>query len=175
MTANLDFANLTERVRRHVAALARTPRVPGSPEHRQAADYIYNRLGQAGLIVAERPFNKAGLAGTNVLARPSRHEPGLPVLIIGAHYDSKPFTPGADDNASGVAALLELGRWIQPRLRSSHTSFCQLELVAYDLEEYGFVGSFAHSGEIQQSGTAVRGMISLEMLAYTDQRPHSQR
>src|SRR5262249_56635212 len=64
---------------------------------------------------------------------------------------------------------------IQPHLRSSNKAFCQLELVAYDLEEYGFVGSFVHSGKVQHSGTAVRGMISLEMLAYTDHRPHSQR
>jgi Zn-dependent M28 family amino/carboxypeptidase len=175
MPVNLDLADLTERVRHHVAALARTPRVPGSREHRRAADYIHNRLEQSGLIVESRPFEKAGLAGTNVLARPFRLRAGLPVLVIGAHYDSKPFTPGADDNASGVAALLELGRWIQPQLRSSKEAFCQVELVAYDLEEYGFVGSFVHSGEVQQSGNAVVGMISLEMLAYTDQRPHSQR
>jgi Zn-dependent M28 family amino/carboxypeptidase len=110
-----------------------------------------------------------------VLARFSPPQADVPLLVVGAHYDSKPGTPGADDNASAVAALLELGRWIHPRLASLNASFCQLELVAYDLEEYGFVGSFVHSRELQRTGIPVRGMISLEMLAYTDNRPHSQR
>jgi Zn-dependent M28 family amino/carboxypeptidase len=99
----------------------------------------------------------------------------LPLVVVGAHYDSVPGTPGADDNASAVAALLELASWIRPHLGSSGSRFGQLELVAYDLEEYGFIGSFVHSREIQRTGIPVRGMISLEMLAYTDQRPHSQR
>jgi hypothetical protein len=175
MAENFDWAGLTQRVRQHVAALARTPRTPGSAEHRQAADYIRQHLEQAGLVVAEARFDEAGFAGTNLLARSFPHPVDLPLLIVGAHYDSIPGTPGADDNASAVAALLELARWIQPHLPSPGTGCCQLELVAYDLEEYGLVGSFVHSREIQRAGTVLRGMISLEMLAYTDHRPHSQR
>jgi Zn-dependent M28 family amino/carboxypeptidase len=51
----------------------------------------------------------------------------------------------------------------------------RLQLAAYDLEEYGLVGSFLHSRDLSQAGGVVRGMISLEMLAYTDSRPGSQR
>jgi hypothetical protein len=184
MAENFDLADLTERVRQHVAALARTPRTPGSKEHRQAAEYIRHHFEQADLVVEEVRFDEGGFAGTNLLARPlsrganatplAANRADLPLLIVGAHYDSVPGTPGADDNASAVAALLELARWIEPRLVSSGTGFCQLELVAYDLEEYGFVGSFVHSHEAQRSGTKVRGMLSLEMLGYTDHRPHSQ-
>jgi Zn-dependent M28 family amino/carboxypeptidase len=163
-------------VRKHVEALARTPRVPGSREHQAAADYIRQHLQQAVPIVEDMHFDEAGFIGTNLLARPLPHRPDVPLFpIVGAHYDSKPGTPGADDNASGVAALLELARWIGPRFASWNTGSCQLELVAYDLEEYGFIGSFIHSRALQRAGMPVRGMISLEMLAYTDQRPHSQR
>jgi aminopeptidase YwaD len=175
MIEDFDLAELTQRVRHHVATLARSPRTPGTREHRQAADYIRQHLQQTGLVVEEMGFDEAGFVGTNLLARPSPHQADLPLLIVGAHYDSKPGTPGADDNASAVAALLELARWIGPLLASSDKSFCQLVLVAYDLEEYGFVGSFVHSREVQRAGTVLRGMISLEMLAYTDHRPHSQR
>jgi len=174
MAENFDLADLTQRVQEHVAALARTPRTPGSKEHRQAAEYIRHHFELAGLGVQEMPFDEGGFVGTNLLARPLPNPADLPLLIVGAHYDSVPGTPGADDNASAVAALLELARWIQLRLVSSGTGFCQLELVAYDLEEYGFVGSFVHSHEVQRSGTNVRGMLSLEMLGYTDHRPHSQ-
>jgi hypothetical protein len=50
-----------------------------------------------------------------------------------------------------------------------------LQLVAYDLEEYGLIGSDLHSGAIERDGVPLRGMISLEMLGYTDQRPGSQQ
>src|SRR5207245_684181 len=110
--------------------------------------------------------------GTNLLTRPLPDQADLPLLIVGAHYDSVPGTRGADDNASAVATLLELARWIRPRLSSWSPRFCQLELAAYDLEEYGFVGSFVHSHAIQHAGTTLRGMISLEMLGYTHHRPH---
>jgi Zn-dependent M28 family amino/carboxypeptidase len=175
MNKDFDLADVSQRVRQHVATLARTPRVPGTREHRQAADYIHEHLDQVGLIVEEARFDEAGITGTNVLARLLPPRADVPLFIVGAHYDSKPGTPGADDNASAVASLLELARWIHPRLASLNASSCQLELVAYDLEEYGFVGSFVHSREVQRSGVPVHGMISLEMLAYTDNRPHSQR
>jgi Zn-dependent M28 family amino/carboxypeptidase len=175
MTPSLDLIVLAERLRGHVAALAATPRTPGSSAHRQAADYIHRHLRQAGFDAQQARFREGGLAGVNVLARPVPHEAGLPLVVIGAHYDSKPGTPGADDNASGVAALLELAAWLQPRLLEAPRWSGRLQLAAYDLEEYGFVGSFVHSQELQQARAAVRGMISLEMLAYTDHRPGSQR
>jgi len=98
----------------------------------------------------------------------------LPLLIVGAHYDSIPGSPGADDNASAVAALLELARWIGPRLRSGGPYRARLQLVAYDLEEDGLIGSFVHSGVLERAGTLLHGMIALEMLGYTDSRPGSQ-
>ncbi len=125
-------------------------------------------------MVTAAQFGEGGLAGTNLLTRPVPDQPNVPLLIVGAHYDTGPDTPGADDNASGVAALLELAHWIQPHLHSAASSSSRLQLVAYDLEEYGIVGSFVHSRELKEKRTAVRGMIALEMLGYTDQRPGSQ-
>jgi Zn-dependent M28 family amino/carboxypeptidase len=174
MTENLDLADLTQRVRQHVAALAQHPRTPGSREHGQAAAYIRGQLEAAGLVVEEARFSEAGFTGCNLRARADPHGADLPLLIVGAHYDSVPGTPGADDNASGIAALLELARWMGHPTSVDKPS-CQLMLVAYDLEEYGFVGSFVHSRELQRAGTELRGMMSLEMLGYTDHRPHSQR
>ncbi len=96
----------------------------------------------------------------------------MPLVIVGAHYDSLPGTPGADDNASAVAALLELAAWIFPRLAAEGRPTARLQLAAYDQEEDGLVGSHYHSGTV---AGAVKGMISLEMLAYVDHRPGSQQ
>jgi Zn-dependent M28 family amino/carboxypeptidase len=169
-----DLADLEGRLRGHVARLARIPRPPGSPAHARAAAYIGEQLRQAGLSVCEVPFREAGVAGTNLLTEPVPDRDGLPLLIVGAHYDSLADTPGADDNASGVAALLELARWVPPLLSSGEPVQARLQLVAYDLEEYGLVGSWVHARQVREAGTPLRGMVSLEMLGYTDHRPGSQ-
>src|SRR5262249_30200941 len=144
-------------------------------EHRQAADYVCDHLQTAGFAVQRPSATIAGLTVRNVLTEPVSDQPRRPLLIIGAHYDSRADTPGADDNASGVAALLELAQWLRPHLPEASNWSSRVQLVAYDLEEYGLVGSDLHSQEVQQAGLALRGMISLEMLAYTDHRPGSQR
>jgi aminopeptidase YwaD len=169
-----DLAPMTERLRRHVERLAQSPRPPGSPEHLAATEYIREHLEKAGFRARHGRFQAAEFVGVNLLTQPAPDRDDLPLLIIGAHYDSTPKTPGADDNASAVAALLELAAWIQPRL-STGARRCRLQLVAYDLEEYGMIGSYQHSRALRQSGVAVAGMVSLEMLAYTDRRPGSQR
>src|SRR5713101_1138369 len=165
MSSSIDLAALEARLRQHVAALARTPRTPGSPEHRQAAGYIRQHLEQTGFMVVGAQVDEPGSAAVNLLTQPLPDQAGLPLFIVGAHYDSIPNSPGADDNASGVAALLELAHLILPYLHDSGPWAALLQLAAYDLEEYGLLGSYTHSQELQLKQTPVRGMISLEMLA----------
>lgn len=157
-----------------VGRLACSPRPPGSYAHRTARQVIRFHLHQAGFAVEEQAFAEQGLAGVNLLTRPVPDRPELPLLLIGAHYDSVPDSPGADDNASAVAALLVLARWAGLHLPHA-TPRARLQLAAYDLEEYGLVGSSLHSRQLQQAGVPLYGMVSLEMLAYTDARPGSQR
>jgi Zn-dependent M28 family amino/carboxypeptidase len=91
------------------------------------------------------------------------------MILIGAHYDAVPGTPGADDNASGVAVLLELARVFaaQPARRP-------IRLVAFDLEEYGVKGSEAYANQVWQAHESIRLMLSLEMLGYFCTTPNSQ-
>src|SRR5947209_4143730 len=129
-----DLSELAVRLRRHVEALARTPRTPTTPEHRAAAEYIRAALEGAGFVVREvRTVEDDVLPCVNLLADPLPARPELPLFIVGAHYDTGTETPGADDNASAVAALLELAAWVRPLLDAP--SACRLQLVAYDLEE----------------------------------------
>ena len=97
-----------------------------------------------------------------------RQSEQLPILI-GAHYDAVPGTPGADDNASGVAALLELARSF-----AAEPARHPLRLVAFDLEEYGLLGSTAYAETLKQQQQRLRLMLSLEMLGYCDPTPGSQ-
>lgn len=94
-------------------------------------------------------------------------------ILIGAHYDAVPGTPGADDNATGVAALLELARAF-----ATEPARHPIQLVAFDLEEYGLVGSSGaseYAAQLRQQQQRLRLMISLEMLGYCDSAPGSQR
>ncbi len=170
----MSLEQLATRLRTHVETLASTPRPPGSPEHTQAAAYIRDHLRTAGFTVRETEQAVGGFPCRNLLTDPFPQDERLPLVIIGAHYDSIPGSPGADDNGSAVAALLELAAYLGPRLPALGPCHARLQLVAYDLEEYGLIGSATHSRDLRRAGTAVRGMVSLEMLGYTDQRPGSQ-
>ena len=91
-------------------------------------------------------------------------DPRLKPLLVGAHYDGPLHSPGADDNASGVAALLELARrWAQ------HPPRRPVWLVAFDQEEWGMVGSEALAEALKARGQALKLMVSLEMLAFTSE------
>jgi Zn-dependent M28 family amino/carboxypeptidase len=169
----MESSDLSRTLRDHVVRLATKPRPPGTREHQAAREYIVNHLRQCGFTVKVIPFQEAGFTCINIYTESLPADKNLPLVIIGAHYDSIPESPGADDNGSAVAALLELARWIRPHLDKEPLK-ARLQLVAYDLEEYGLVGSFFHSRELAQAETALRGMISLEMLGFTDPRPGSQ-
>jgi Zn-dependent M28 family amino/carboxypeptidase len=171
MTDLPDLELLEDRLRQHVGALASIPRPPGSAAHMLAQASIEAHFRQAGFAVARQPFSADGVSGVNLLTIPRPARPDLPLVIVGAHYDSIPDSPGADDNASAVAALMELADALGPWLDDPGPWYARLQLAAYDQEEAGMVGSAAHVNSIKEP---VRGMISLEMLGYADSAPGSQ-
>lgn len=166
----------------HVRELTRVARPCGSPELERARHYVTSHLEAAGWTVHRHEFdvlNDVGtlqlgetLTGTNLVARRSAASASRPVLCVGAHLDSRPETPGADDNASGIAALLEIARLL-PTFNSSAQQF-EIELVAFDLEENGMLGGREHARLCREQNIDLRGMISLEMLGYCDHRKGSQ-
>ena len=90
-------------------------------------------------------------------------------FVLAAHYDTKPGTPGADDNASAVAALLEIARCL-----ADHTFHTPLIFTAFTLEEYGFIGSRHFIKNAVKRNETFSGMISLEMLEYKNSALQSQ-
>jgi len=104
----------------------------------------------------------------NIIARKAGEIYPDSLIIIGAHYDcisEDPFNnaPGANDNAVGVAALIELAK-----LLKDHRSKYTLEFISFAAEEHGLRGSTAYASNIQQSGRKIKAMINLDAIAYSD-------
>jgi hypothetical protein len=139
----------------------------------RAGDYILAAFIATGAETEVQKFAVQGSLYRNLIVRFGPREG--PVLVIGAHYDANGGTPGADDNASGVAGLLELAR-----LLGANPPPQPVELVAYTLEEPPYfrsasMGSFQHAQALVNSGRRLRLMMSLEMIGYFRDEPDSQQ
>ncbi|MFH1141381.1 MAG: M20/M25/M40 family metallo-hydrolase [Chloroflexota bacterium] len=157
-----------QRLRWDVAALSAGERhgLRSPSRHATAQEYIQRAFLVAGLEGHQHTFTYAGRLGINVLARKVGRNPALPPILVSAHYDTVPGSPGADDNASGVAAMLECARVL-----ASAPIQRTVEFVAFDMEETqpegeGLIGSgaFVHD---QASTAGFQGVYNLEMVGYT--------
>lgn len=164
-----DIQDLRQRLEAHLQQVAQ-PRDPDwSPlGHSQVERYIQEQLSKWGSLESF-PFEAGGRLHRNWILKLPGSRSGRQPILIGAHFDAAPATPGADDNASGVAVLLELARHFAAEPASS-----PLRLVAFDLEERGMVGSGAYAQFLQRQRQSLRLMLSLEMLGYRDPAPGSQ-
>lgn len=161
-----------ERLRAHVEAFAE-PRCPraNAEGHARVKRQLLERLKAVGEEVRIEPFLFEGAVHENlVLELRGQQREGRELIVVGAHYDSVPDCPGADDNGSALAALLEIGRTLAP-LRRRH----DLRLVAFDLEETGFRGSRHHAAECAWARQPIRLMMSLEMIGYCSHESGSQQ
>jgi hypothetical protein len=164
------------RLETHVRMLSEqlAPRDETHPENLdRVAAYIRAEFERSKAIVTEQPFEVDGKTYRNVIARfgPDSSE----IIVIGAHYDTAGPHPGADDNASGVAGLIELAR-----LCGESVLPIRIELVAFTLEEPPYfrtpsMGSAVHAASLKKQGIRVRTMLALEMIGYFDDAPGSQK
>ncbi|MFC2105636.1 M28 family peptidase [Candidatus Bipolaricaulota bacterium] len=157
-----------DRIREHIRALegVRHPVVsPDALEH--AASYISDSLQSLGYEVEPHLFCVGDREFRNIIATcPGTRQPEERVMVL-AHYDTMSSTPGADDNASGVAVLLELAR-VMKSLQFERT----VQFVAVNLEENervgdpGFLGSSALAARAKEEGWRIEGVVVLESVAY---------
>jgi len=147
-------------IRNHVSA----------PDHLRAVQQILqDSLSRYGYDIIVQRFAYPNYEGKNIIARKNGYGKGRKKLIVCAHYDSVEDSPGADDNGSGVAALLELAR-ILAALPVENT----VELIAFDLEEYGMVGSKKYVELLDSSNESLLGAINLDMIGYMSTKENSQ-
>ena len=133
----------------------------------RAKNYLVEAFRAAGLSVSEQTYIYKGRPVANLIADlPGSPTNGAP-LLVGAHYDTIVGTPGADDNASGVAVMLELARWAAKNRPSVAVRF-----VAFTLEEPPNFGT-RHQGSrvfvrgLGKDGARIKGAIVLEMVGFT--------
>lgn len=170
-----------ERIRKDLLALYSTPK-PRSVHNLEslnlAATYIEDEWKKLGLSVERQEYRAEQYPVHNLIVRLGPTEG--PRWVIGAHYDvceeEMLENRGADDNASGVAVLLELSRLV---VENKIELKRPLELVAYSTEEPPFfgkkeMGSYVHAESLSKANIEVKGMLSLEMLGYYSQAPGSQ-
>jgi hypothetical protein len=167
---------LKSHLRQHVQVLAGLigERNTNRPSGLDAArSYITRQLTEMGLDVTPQHYQVPTRPAMNLLVRLAGSKPSLPALVVGAHYDTAPGTPGADDNASAVAALIEIIRAIHNR-KLRRTVCC----VFYDCEEPPHfatkqMGSFQHAKSLRENGQSILGMICLESIGYFPRRVDS--
>jgi len=139
-----------------------------------AADFISQRLESFGYEVTAQPYRVRELAVRNILAERRGTEQPDRVIVVGAHYDSVAGSPGADDNASGVAVLVELARLhAETRFRKT------VRFVAFTLEEPPFfrsrhMGSRVYARALKERGERVEATLCLESVGYYSQEKRSQ-
>ncbi len=141
----------------------------------ESGRWVGKRLWSMGYeAVLEQVNDEKPERGFNVVAELRGTTRPEEIIVIGAHYDAEVNTPGADDNASGVAAMLELAR----RFADSPMDRT-VRWVGFTNEESsnsagGVMGSFAYAREARNRNESIVAMMSLEMLGYYDETPGSQ-
>jgi Zn-dependent M28 family amino/carboxypeptidase len=168
---------LQDRLTRHVRALAEDigPRSYLDLESlERVASYVEERLGAAGVETRRQEFRYRGETYFNVLGEVEGTGSSNEALLIGAHYDTVLGSPGADDNASAVAGMIELAR-----LSAVSPLPLTVKFAAFTLEEppafrSSRMGSMVCARKLREEGARLRGMVSLEMIGYYSDEPNSQ-
>ena len=142
------------------------------PQLNAAAEFIEKSFRQAGLQPRRDSYEVNGLASHNIEVE--IHGASPEIVLVGAHYESVFGAPGANDNGSGVAALLALSRRFAGK-QTHHT----LRFVAFVNEEPPYfqtsqMGSFVYAGRCKARGDRIAAMISLETIGYFSDAPRSQ-
>ena len=175
----MDFDNVVsvneKLLYQHVKVLS-SDYLPRNYEHLEnlnaSAVYIKNQFKKIGLEVTEQKYTVGNKEYKNIITSIG---PKIGTkLIVGAHYDVAGPYPGADDNASGVAGLIELARLLKNENLKKNVT-----LVAYTLEEppyfaTNFMGSYIHAKKEREQGSDIELMISLEMIGYFSEEQDSQ-
>ena len=168
------FQPSLDRLYQTVLMLTQTPRTYLDPVGQaQVVDYLQSELSASGFSSLQtQPFLGQGVEYKNVLAK--INAVGRSRLVLGAHYDAAAGTPGADDNASAVAGLLEVARLLRPYV----DQLSNLELAFYSGEEPPFfatpsMGSYIHAQSLSSDQIQAEAII-LEMIGYFSSEEGSQ-
>lgn len=169
---------INSRLQQHVRFLAGEtgPRTLWNPSTLQAAaDYIEKTFTLAGYQAQRQEYEVYNQTTCNIEAELPGLTSPAEIIVVGAHYDTVLVSPGANDNASGVAALLELARLLRHEKHQRTIRF-----VAFTNEEPPFyftddMGSRRYAQRSREKNERITAMLSLETIGYYSEQPGSQR
>jgi Zn-dependent M28 family amino/carboxypeptidase len=171
--ADSEIAILRNALREHVNALAVDigPRMPSNPDSLVGTvNYIHSVFEDVGLSIQEQNYEYYDQRVTNVLGMDPIAAGASAYYVVGAHYDTVPGTPGADDNASAVAVMLELARRLRHTGPKAPVLFSAFTLEEPPAHQTSHQGSRVFVSRCQSKGDLVLGAIVLEMVGYTAPR-----
>ena len=139
-----------------------------------AAAYIEKTWQEQNFMVQRQEYDARGVKSANLIIEIPGNSRAGEIVIVGAHYDSVLGSPGANDNGTGVASLLEISR-----LLSGTNNARTIRLVAFTNEEPPFflgrdMGSRVYASRLRQQEEDIVGMLSLETMGFYSEAPHSQ-
>jgi hypothetical protein len=179
MISNLGYCQTdTSYLKKYVKYLSTLPEIRSAKNYqtlKHAAFYINSILKDYSTKMSEQLIEIDNKKYKNIIA--SYGPQDAPRIIIGAHYDACNISPGADDNASGIAGLLELARQLQT---IENKLVIRIDLVAYTLEEPPYfntknMGSYIHAKSLKDENVQVLGMLNLECIGFFSDKKHTQR
>jgi Zn-dependent M28 family amino/carboxypeptidase len=174
---NPDQPSIESNLRRHVDSLAGLigPRCLQKPKTIHATiGYIEGQWAGIGYASSRESFNALGDEATNLFVEQPGTKAADDIIVLGAHYDTIFSTPGADDNASAVAVLLEVSRLLrdtQSKRSIRYVAFACEEPPYFNLDA---MGSQHHARQARLRGDKIRGMLCLEMVGYYSTADNSQ-
>jgi hypothetical protein len=172
-----DETILAARLQPHVRAIAGEPHNVDHPEAlERSARYIENALTGMNYQVRRQRFRAGRTMVRNIEAVIAPAAADAPTLVVGAHYDSCCDAPGANDNATGASAVIELARSLADL---NGRASIRVRLVLFVNEEPPFfksdhMGSLVYARALKRSGEPILGMMSLETLGYYSDGAGSQ-
>jgi Zn-dependent M28 family amino/carboxypeptidase len=175
------LTSLAAELRRDVIVLSEDigPRHTGTPDRLHlAAQFLASVLKNTGFDLRTLAYEAHGVTCVNLEATPPGQDSRAPAVILGAHYDSIPHCPAANDNASGVAGVLAVARrWLadppgSPRLGIRFVLFANEEPPHFRTDT---MGSLVYARHCRESNDDLRGMICLETIGCYQHHPGSQR
>lgn len=172
-----DPATIEEQLRLHVDRLAGLigPRILSKPKSIEATvRYIESQWSKIGFDVEHETFDAIGQTASNLIIQRTGTQRADQFVLLGAHYDTVATTPGADDNASAVAVLIEVSRLLKDHVGSRTARY-----VAFACEEPPYfnldsMGSQHHARQARQRKERITAMLCLEMVGYFSSDAGSQ-
>jgi Zn-dependent M28 family amino/carboxypeptidase len=139
-----------------------------------ARDYIEGKLAKVSLHAKEKPFTTRGFSGVNVEVEVEGSGTVADVLVLGAHYDTEPYSPGGGDNASGCAVLLEVAKGLAGKIHNRAIDIVFFDFGSERFAGTGDAGSHYWVQNARSDGKRIAAMLSFDSIGRFSEDAGSQ-